>query len=69
VTANERKHMVDHGKLIQRPSVKWWLILQAKLKDKKSQTESYRVMWKSFSEEADVDERDKALESFVSGYW
>jgi hypothetical protein len=60
--------MVDHEKLIQRPSVKCRLILQAKLKDKKSQTESLRVMWKNFSEEADVDERDKALESFVSGY-
>ena len=34
----------------------------------KSQTESLRVMWKRFSEEAAIDERDKALESFVSGY-
>ncbi len=60
--------MVDHEKLIQRSSLKCWLILQAKLKDKKSQTESQRVMWKSFSEEAAIDERDKALESFVSSY-
>jgi hypothetical protein len=60
--------MVDHEKLIQRPSVNCRLILQAKLKDKKSQTESFQVMWKRFSEEANVDERDKALESFVSGY-
>jgi hypothetical protein len=60
--------MVNYEKLIQRPSEKCRLILQAKLKDKKSQTQSYQVMWKSFSEEADVDERDKALESFVSGY-
>lgn len=60
--------MVDHQKLIQGPSVKCRLILQAKLKDKKSQTESLRVMWKRFSEESAIDERDKALESFVSGY-
>jgi len=68
VTANERKHKVDYEKLIQRPSVKCRLILQANLKDKKSQTESLRVMWKRFSEKAAIDERDKALESFVSGY-
>ncbi len=68
MTANERKHMVDPRKLIPCPSGNRRLILQAKLKDKNSQTESCQVMWKRFSEEAAIDERDKALESFVSGY-